>query len=74
MTKKTGFKCASIAVTFLLLLTHCFASANKEFDSAVYLPTRNLSPFFAIAKLRERKPKVVMGSGGPVTEGESWGR
>lgn len=48
----------------------CSASANEEFDSPVYLPTRNLSPFFA--KLREGKPVVVMGIGGSVTEGESW--
>ena len=35
-----------------------------------YLPTRNLSQFFA--KVREGKPVVVMGIGGSVTEGGSW--
>ena len=35
-----------------------------------YVPTRNLSRFFA--KLREGKPVVVLSIGGSVTEGRSW--
>ena len=59
----------TLIVTLLLAIAGlCVADGYKPDPN--YIPSRNLSRFFA--KIRSGQPVVVMGIGGSVTEGHSW--
>ena len=59
-----------IFLTTQLLTTAALCGEDEYKPAPNYVPTHNLSRFFA--KIRSGQPVVVMGIGGSVTEGHSW--